>query len=67
VESWLVSFNLTMEEITRMCDHMSLTAKEGGRVDLSDSQEVLGGLLAVKFLTKRVVNLEAVMRTLKPL
>jgi hypothetical protein len=46
---------------------MSLTAKEGGRVDLSDSQEVLGGLLAAKFLTKRVVNLEAVMRTLKPL
>uniref|UniRef100_A0A2N9EX83 Reverse transcriptase domain-containing protein n=1 Tax=Fagus sylvatica TaxID=28930 RepID=A0A2N9EX83_FAGSY len=56
-----------MEEITRMCDSMSLTAKEGGRVDLSDSQEVLGSLLAAKFLTKRVVNLEAVMRTLKPL
>ena len=56
-----------MEEITRMCDSMSLTAKEGGRVYLSDSQEVLGGLLAAKFLTKRVVNLEAVMRTLKPL
>ncbi|GMY22610.1 hypothetical protein FCV25MIE_17851 [Fagus crenata] len=47
-----------MEEITRMCDSMSLTAKEGGRVDLSDSQEVLGGLLVAKFLTKRVVNLE---------
>ncbi|GMY39131.1 hypothetical protein FCV25MIE_34375 [Fagus crenata] len=41
-----------MEELTSMCDRMSLTAKEGGRVDLSDSQEVVGGLLAAKFLTK---------------
>ena len=50
-----------------MCDRMSLTAKEGDRVDLSDSQEVVGGLLVAKFLTKRVINIEAVMRTLKPL
>ena len=50
-----------------MCDRMSLTAKEGGKVDLSDSQEVVGGLLVAKFLTKRVINIEAVMRTLKPL
>ena len=56
-----------MEEITKLCDCMPLTAKEGGRVDLSDSLEDSGGLLAAKFLTKRVVNLEAIMRTLKPI
>ena len=56
-----------MEEITKLCDRMSLTAKEVGRVDLSDSQEVPGGLLATQFLTKRVINMEAVLRTLKPL
>ena len=60
-------YHKDMEELTSMCDRMSLTAKEGGRVDLSDSQEVVGGLLAAKFLTKRGINLEAVMRTLKPL
>ena len=67
MEPWWFFIITSMEEITKLCDRMSLTAKEGGRVDLSDSLEDLGGLLAAKFLTKRVVNLEAVMRTLKPI
>ena len=45
----------------------SLTAKEDCRVDLSEAAYVSGGVLVAKFLTKRVLDLEVVMRTLKPL
>ena len=56
-----------MDEITSLWDYLSLTSKEVDRVDLSGTHGLLGGLLAAKFLTKRVLNIEAVMRTLKPL
>uniref|UniRef100_A0A2N9IFR8 Uncharacterized protein n=1 Tax=Fagus sylvatica TaxID=28930 RepID=A0A2N9IFR8_FAGSY len=56
-----------MEEITSLWDRLSLTTKEVDRVDLSGTHGLTGGLLAAKFLTKRVLNMEAVMRTLKPL
>jgi hypothetical protein len=56
-----------MEEITSLCNKMSLTAKEDLRVDLSGEQGVTGRVLAAMFLTKRIINIEAVMRTLRPL
>lgn len=56
-----------MEELTDLCDRLSLTSKEECRVDLSGTAGVSRGLLAAKFLTKRVLNLEAVLRTLKSL
>jgi hypothetical protein len=56
-----------MEEITSLCDKMSLTAKEDLKVDLSDEQGVTGGVLAALFLTKRIINIEAIMRTMRPL
>uniref|UniRef100_A0A2N9GM00 RNase H type-1 domain-containing protein n=1 Tax=Fagus sylvatica TaxID=28930 RepID=A0A2N9GM00_FAGSY len=56
-----------MEEITSLWDRLSLTAKEEVRVDLSDEQETKGGVLAAKFFTKRVINIDAVLRTLKPI
>jgi hypothetical protein len=56
-----------MEEITSLWDRFSLTAKEEVRVDLSGEQGATGGVLAAKFCTKRVINIDAVMRTLKPL
>ena len=56
-----------MEEITSLWDRFSLTAKEDSRVDLSGEQGANGGVLAAKFCTKRVINIDSVMRTLKPL
>jgi hypothetical protein len=56
-----------MEEITSLWDRFSLTAKEEVRVDLSGEQGATGGVLAAKFCTKRVINIDAVMRMLKPL
>jgi hypothetical protein len=56
-----------MEEITSLWDRLSLTAKEDHQIDLSGEKSVTGGVLAAKFLTKWVINIEAVMRTLKSL
>jgi hypothetical protein len=56
-----------MEEVMNLWDRMSLTAKEDLRVDLSDAKGVPGGVMAAKFLTKRVINIDSIMRTLKPL
>ncbi|GMY19555.1 hypothetical protein FCV25MIE_14794 [Fagus crenata] len=46
---------------------MSLTAKEDLRVELSGEHGVTGGVLAAMFLTKHIINIEAVMRTLRSL
>lgn len=62
-----LSVLLVMEEITSLWDRLSLTAKEDHQIDLSGEKSVIGGVLAAKFLTKWVINIEADMRTLKPL
>ena len=56
-----------MDEITSLWDRLSLTSKEVDKVDLSGTEGLVGGLLAAKFSTRPVLNIEAVMRTLKPL
>ncbi len=48
-------------------ERMSLTTKEDLKVDMSDAKGVAGGVLAAKFLTKRMINIDSIMRTLKPL
>ena len=49
-----------MEEITRKCDGLSLSAKEGERVVLSKKLTKAEHVLVAKFLTKRALNVEAV-------
>ena len=56
-----------MDKITSLWDRFSLTAKEEVRVDLSSEKGTYGGVLAAKFCTKRVINIESVMCTLKPI
>ncbi|KAL0009324.1 hypothetical protein SO802_010826 [Lithocarpus litseifolius] len=56
-----------MEELTRKCDNLSLSAREGKRVILSKKRHVSEFVLAAKFYTKRALNMEAVARTFRPL
>ena len=58
-----------MDEVLRDWKRLSLTGEEGGRVilkklHLSSSNE---HVLAVRFMTRRALNVEAVGRTFKPL
>lgn len=56
-----------MEEIEGLWKRFSLTAKEEIEYDLEDREKEQGYLLAAKFVTHRVFNVEAVARTFKPL
>ena len=56
-----------MEEITRKCDGLSLSAKEGERVVLPKNLTKAKHVLIAKFLTKRVLNVEAVAHMFRPL
>jgi hypothetical protein len=56
-----------MDELTDLWDRLSLKTKEECHVDLSGDARISCGILAVKFLTKRVLNIKAVLRTLRPL
>ena len=47
-----------MEEITRKCDVLSLSAKEGERVVLPKKLKKAKHVLVAKFLTKRALNVE---------
>lgn len=52
-------FSVGMEEITRKCDGLSLSAKEGERVVLPKKLTKAEYVLAAKFPTKRNLNVEA--------
>ena len=52
-----------MEELTRKCDGLTLSEKEGERVVLPKKLTKAENVLAAKFLTKRALNVEAVART----
>lgn len=53
--------------LTRRCDNLSLSAWEGKKVVLSKAKRVSDCVLAAKFFTRRVVNMEAVGRTFRPI
>lgn len=61
------SESLSMEELTHRCDRLSLSAKEGEKVILTKSHASTNHVLAAKFFTKRTLNMEAVVRTFRPL
>uniref|UniRef100_A0A2N9J2I4 DUF4283 domain-containing protein n=1 Tax=Fagus sylvatica TaxID=28930 RepID=A0A2N9J2I4_FAGSY len=56
-----------METIEELWQRFSLTAKEEVEYDLEEYDKEPGFLLAAKFITHRVLNVEAVARTFKPL
>ena len=56
-----------MELIEDMWKNFSLSDKEGLNVDLANTSQQLENILAAKFLTSRVLNMDAVARIFKPL
>ena len=56
-----------MEDITRKCDGLSLSAKERERVVLPKKLTKAEHVLVAKFLTKRALNVEVVAHTFRPL
>ena len=58
---------MSMEILTRRCDQLSLSAKEGEKVILTKSHVSTNHVLAAKFFTKRSLNMEAIVRTFRPL
>lgn len=49
------------------CKKLSLSARKGRKVRLSNHQRISEHVLAAKFLTRRALNMEAVARTFRPL
>ena len=56
-----------MESVEDMWKKFSLSNKEGLNVDLADTLQQPEHILAAKFLTSHVLNMDAVARTFKPL
>lgn len=56
-----------MEELSKHCEKLQLTEHEVEQVDLDNEEVAEGWVLAGKFLSKRRINLEAVVKALKPI
>uniref|UniRef100_A0A2N9FDP4 Reverse transcriptase domain-containing protein n=1 Tax=Fagus sylvatica TaxID=28930 RepID=A0A2N9FDP4_FAGSY len=56
-----------MEDLTGKWQNLSLTDKEDQRVILDSGDDGEGSILAASFLTPRVINMDSVLRALKPL
>ena len=56
-----------MEDLTRDWKKLSLTEKEGDKLDLSKNKKTQVFVLAAKFFTRRSMNVEAVAKTFRPL
>ena len=56
-----------MEELTRRCDRLSLSAREDTRITLSKKQVTSDYVVAAKFFTRRALSMEAVVHTFHPL
>ena len=54
-----------MEEISKRCEKLKLTEHKADQVELEDNEVSEGWVLAGRFLSKRRINLEAVVKTLK--
>ena len=54
-----------MEEITKKCEKLKLTENEAEQVVLEEEEANEGWVLVGKFLSKRRINLEAVVKALK--
>lgn len=58
---------MSMEDLTRRCDRLSLSTREGEKVILSKKQAISNYVLTTKFFTKRSLNMEVMVRTFHPL
>lgn len=58
---------MSMEDLTRRCDRLSLSTREGEKVILSKKQATSNYVLTAKFFTKRSLNMEVMVRTFHPL
>ena len=56
-----------MEELSKCYEKLQLSKHEVEHVDLDDEKVAEGWVLASKFLSKRRINLEAVVKALKPI
>ena len=56
-----------MEDLTKTWSKLKLSESEGSSVRLLEEHAVTEWVLAAKFLTKRVLNLEAIAKTFSPL
>nr|POE87191.1 hypothetical protein CFP56_74809 [Quercus suber] len=56
-----------MEDLSRQYEKLNLTKHKGDEVVLDDQIATEGWIVAGKFLTKRRINLEAVIKALKPI
>ena len=56
-----------MESLTKHWSNLSLHDREGGGVHLAKEKRLSECIIAAKFLTKRALNIEAIIRTFNPL
>ena len=56
-----------MESLTKHWRNLSLNEREGGKLSVKKNRESQVVTLVAKFLTKRVLNTEAIVRTFSPL
>lgn len=62
-----VIFPTVMESLTKQWSKLSLNDREGGGLHLTKERGSKEFIIAAKFLTKRVLSTEAIIRTLSPL
>lgn len=67
--SWFVflGFLFSIDDLTEHWKNLSLSKREGPGLSLKEEQAVTKFILAVKFLTKRALNFEAIANTFQPL
>ena len=56
-----------MEDLAKKCENLKLLEHKGDEVDLDEQEVAEGFILAAKFLTKRRINLEAIVKAFKPI
>jgi len=56
-----------MEELAQWCENLRLTEKEGEELDIDPEAAEAGLVVVKKLLTKRRINLEAVVHALNPI
>ena len=57
----------TMEDLTKSWSCLTLSENEGSGLRLTEEQAEVEHVLAVKFLTKRALNIDAIVKTFTPL
>ena len=56
-----------MEDLTRSWQKLSLSSKEGEKMDLLKNRKIQGSALVAKFFSRRSLNVDAVAWTFRPL